>query len=83
MAIEFYIFITGLERKREIRRDDILLKRHEKDIIMNSYKLVSFNVVVVNTYKRCHITIKHTKLMLFKRDELRALDFQLTTTSAF
>ncbi len=50
---------------------------------MNSYKLVSFNVVVVNTYKRCHITIKHTKLMLFKRDELRALDFQLTTTSAF
>lgn len=33
-------------------------------------KLVSFYVVVVNTYKRCHSTLKLTKLMLFKRDEL-------------
>lgn len=35
--------------------------------LMNSYKLVSINVVVVMTYKRCHtVFIKLTNLMLLK-----------------
>ncbi|GAB6412810.1 hypothetical protein bcgnr5410_16060 [Bacillus cereus] len=43
--------------------------------LMNSYKLVSFNVVVVMTYKRCHtVTIKLTNLHYLKIDELKALD---------
>ncbi|KXX94201.1 hypothetical protein CN961_30620 [Bacillus thuringiensis] len=47
--------------------------------LTNSYKLVSFNVVVVTTYKRCHtVTIKLTKLML-----LKALDCRLKAMSAF
>lgn len=35
--------------------------------LMNSYKLVSINVVVVMTYQRCHaVIIKLTNLMLLK-----------------
>ncbi|WP_429760561.1 hypothetical protein [Bacillus sp. S14(2024)] len=42
--------------------------------VMNSYKLVSFNVVVVTTYKRYHIvTIKLTNLYYLKTNELKAL----------
>ncbi|PGS93544.1 hypothetical protein COD09_25315 [Bacillus cereus] len=45
---------------------------------MNSYKLVSFNVVLIMTYKRCHIvTIKLTNLCYLKTDELKALDCHL------
>ncbi|PEM23776.1 hypothetical protein CN617_26345 [Bacillus wiedmannii] len=52
--------------------------------LTNSYKLVSFNVVVVMTYKRCHtVTTKLTNLCYLKTDELKALDCQLKTTSAF
>ncbi|MED1436531.1 hypothetical protein P4U46_27865 [Bacillus mycoides] len=52
--------------------------------LMSSYKLVSFNVVVFMTYKRCHTaTTKLTNLCYLKIDELKALDCQLKTTSAF
>ncbi|KAA0828028.1 MULTISPECIES: hypothetical protein [Bacillus cereus group] len=38
--------------------------------LANSYKLVSFNVVVVTTYKRCHtVTTKLTNLCCLKTDE--------------
>ena len=51
--------------------------------LTNSYKLVSFNVVVVTTYKRCHtVTTKLTNLCYFK-NELKALDSLLEATSAF
>ncbi|PFQ71728.1 hypothetical protein COC60_30965 [Bacillus thuringiensis] len=46
--------------------------------LTNSYKLVSFNVVVVITCKWCHaITIKFTNLCYLKTYELKALDCQL------
>ncbi|PFR81011.1 hypothetical protein CN936_26190 [Bacillus cereus] len=52
--------------------------------LTNSYKLVSFNVVVVTTYKRCHtVTTKLTNLCYLKTYELKALDCQLKETSAF
>ncbi|RFT62402.1 hypothetical protein D0U04_28230 [Bacillus clarus] len=52
--------------------------------LTNSYKLVSFNVVVVMTYKRCHtVTKKLTNLCYLKTYELKALDCQLKETSAF
>ncbi|HHK5612915.1 TPA: hypothetical protein ACQUNC_005893 [Bacillus paranthracis] len=52
--------------------------------LTNSYKLVSFNVVVVTTYKRCHtVTTKLTNLRDLKTYELKALDCQLKATSAF
>ncbi|OWT50308.1 hypothetical protein CER22_15915 [Bacillus sp. K2I17] len=52
--------------------------------LTKSYKLVSFNVVVVMTYKRCHtVTIKLTNLCYLKTYELKALDCQLKATSAF
>ncbi|PEB16850.1 hypothetical protein COO08_20620 [Bacillus toyonensis] len=52
--------------------------------LTNSYKLVSFNIVFVMMYKRCHIvTIKLTNLRNLKTDELKALDCQLKETSAF
>ncbi|PDY49856.1 hypothetical protein CON61_28580 [Bacillus toyonensis] len=36
------------------------------------------------TYKRCHtVTTKFTNLCYLKTDELKALDCQLKTTSAF
>ncbi|OJD54325.1 hypothetical protein BAU24_03020 [Bacillus sp. L27] len=66
--------------KYELRRENILLcdeyKRHGMDIkLTNSYKLVSFNIVVVTTYKRCHtVTIKLTNLCYLKTYELKALD---------
>ncbi|AXO92938.1 hypothetical protein CON07_18845 [Bacillus sp. AFS094611] len=52
--------------------------------LTNSYKLVSFNVVVVMTCKRCHtVTTKLTNLCYLKTYELKALDCQLKATSAF
>nr|QHV05156.1 hypothetical protein C1N82_18655 [Bacillus cereus] len=52
--------------------------------LTNSYKLISFNVVVVTTYKRCHtVTTKLTNLCYLKTYELKALDCQLKETSAF
>ncbi|PHD28211.1 hypothetical protein COF58_07960 [Bacillus wiedmannii] len=52
--------------------------------LTKSYKLVSFNVVVVTTYKRCHtVTTKLTNLCYLKTYELKALDCQLKATSAF
>ncbi|AOY15644.1 hypothetical protein BGI23_10670 [Bacillus sp. ABP14] len=42
---------------------------------MNSYKLVSFNIVVFMTYKRCHtFTARFTNLCYLKTYELKALD---------
>ncbi|HFU7069632.1 MULTISPECIES: hypothetical protein [Bacillus] len=52
--------------------------------LTNSYKLVSFNVVVVMTCKGCHaITIKFTNLCYLKTYELKALDCRLQAMSAF
>ncbi|PEQ26502.1 hypothetical protein CN467_30885 [Bacillus cereus] len=43
--------------------------------LMSSYKLVSFNVVVFMTYKRCHtVTTKLTNLCCLKTNEFKALD---------
>ncbi|PDZ28055.1 hypothetical protein CN683_08560 [Bacillus toyonensis] len=43
--------------------------------LTNSYKLVSFNIVFVVIYKRCHtITTKLTNLCYLQIDELKALD---------
>ncbi|OFD63457.1 hypothetical protein BWGOE4_21860 [Bacillus mycoides] len=52
--------------------------------LTNSYKLVSFNVLLVTIYKRCHtVTTKLTNLCYLKIYELKALDCQLKETSAF
>ncbi|SME44803.1 hypothetical protein BACERE00195_05067 [Bacillus cereus] len=52
--------------------------------LMNSYKLVSFNVVVFMTYKRLHtFTAGFTNLCYLKTYELKALVCQLKATSAF
>ncbi|QWG44820.1 hypothetical protein E0M25_17285 [Bacillus mycoides] len=52
--------------------------------LTNSYKLVSFNIVFVMMYKRCHIvTIKLTNLCYLKTYELKALDCLRKATSAF
>ncbi|EJR04963.1 hypothetical protein II1_05632 [Bacillus cereus MC118] len=52
--------------------------------LTNSYKLVSFNIVFVMMYKRCHtVTTKLTNLRYLKTYELKALDCQLKATSAF
>ncbi|PEK95667.1 hypothetical protein CN600_07040 [Bacillus mycoides] len=52
--------------------------------LTNSYKLVSFNIVFVMIYKRCHtVTTKLTNLCYLKTYELKALDCQLKATSAF
>ncbi|MQR88600.1 hypothetical protein C0132_13815 [Priestia aryabhattai] len=46
--------------------------------LTNSYKLVSFNVVVVTTYKMGYtVTTKLTNLCYLKKDELKALDCHL------
>ncbi|PEM23768.1 hypothetical protein CN617_26295 [Bacillus wiedmannii] len=46
--------------------------------LTNSYKLVSFNVVVVMTCKGCHtVTTKLINLRYLKTYELKALDCQL------
>ncbi|PEU81380.1 hypothetical protein COL11_00760 [Bacillus anthracis] len=43
--------------------------------LTNSYKLVSFNVVVVRIYKRYHtVTINFTNLCYLKTYEQKALD---------
>ncbi|ARP60954.1 hypothetical protein CAB88_10715 [Bacillus thuringiensis] len=52
--------------------------------LMNSYKLVSFNVTLVATCKRCHTcTTKLTNLCYLKTYEFKALDCQLKAISAF
>ncbi len=52
--------------------------------LMNSYKLVSFNVVVITTYKsRYTVTIKLTNLCYLKKMKLKALDCLFEATSAF
>ncbi|OPD41163.1 hypothetical protein BVG00_25850 [Bacillus cereus] len=52
--------------------------------LTNSYKLVSFNVVFVMKYKKCHIvTIKLTNLCYLKTYELKVLDCKIKETSAF
>lgn len=46
--------------------------------LTNSYKLVSFKVVVVMTCKGYHtVTTKLTNLRYLKKDELKALDCHL------
>ncbi|KMP64134.1 hypothetical protein TU57_11830, partial [Bacillus cereus] len=43
--------------------------------LTSSYKLVSFNIVFVMTYKKFHtLTIKLTNLCYLKTYELKALD---------
>lgn len=75
--------------KYELRRDDILpgdkYKPHGMYMkLTNSYKLVSFKIVFVMTYKRCHtFTAKLTNLCYLRTDERKALDCQLEATSAF
>ncbi|MDR4413812.1 hypothetical protein FOS12_15855 [Bacillus thuringiensis] len=52
--------------------------------LTNSYKLVSFYIVVVTAYKRCHtVTAKLTNTCYLKTFELKALDCKLKETSAF
>ncbi|MCU5438830.1 hypothetical protein OB983_08940 [Bacillus cereus] len=52
--------------------------------LTNSYKLVSFNVTLVATCKRCHIcATKLTNLCCLKIHELKALDCRLQAMSAF
>ncbi|PRT02565.1 hypothetical protein C6356_26625 [Bacillus wiedmannii] len=52
--------------------------------LTSSYKLVSFNIVFVMMYKRCHtVTTKFTNLRYLKTYELKALDCQLQAMSAF
>ncbi|PFE08534.1 hypothetical protein CN307_28485 [Bacillus cereus] len=52
--------------------------------LTNSYKLVSFNVVVVTTYKRCHtVTIKLTNSCYLKTYEHKALDCRLKAIKCF
>ncbi|PFJ56925.1 hypothetical protein [Bacillus nitratireducens] len=52
--------------------------------LTNSYKLVSFNVVVVTTYKGCHtLTTKLTNLCYLKTDELKALACRLKGNKCF
>ncbi|MEQ3592990.1 hypothetical protein ABM560_14915 [Bacillus albus] len=52
--------------------------------LTDSYKLVSFNVVVVMIYKRCHtVTRKLTNLCYLKIHEFKALDCRLKATSVF
>ncbi|ASZ18063.1 hypothetical protein COJ60_07260 [Bacillus cereus] len=46
--------------------------------LTNSYKLVSFNVVVIMTCKGCHtVTTKLINFRYLKTYELKALDCQL------
>ncbi|MCW1238279.1 hypothetical protein [Bacillus pretiosus] len=52
--------------------------------LTNSYKLVSFKIVFVIKYKKCHIvTTKLINLYCLKTNELKALDCLRKTTSAF
>ncbi|PSA95039.1 hypothetical protein C6370_08530 [Bacillus atrophaeus] len=52
--------------------------------LTNSYKLVSFNVILVTICKRCHtVTEKLANLCYLKIYELKALDCRLKATSAF
>ncbi|MED4236777.1 hypothetical protein [Priestia megaterium] len=52
--------------------------------LTNSYKPVSFKVMIVTTHKECHIvTTKLTSLCYLKTYELKALDCRLKETSAF
>ena len=52
--------------------------------VYETNKLVSFNIVFVMMYKRCHtVTTKLTNLCYLKTYELKALDCQLKETSAF
>ncbi|PEA77543.1 hypothetical protein CN676_18630 [Bacillus wiedmannii] len=52
--------------------------------LTNSYKLVSFKILFVMKYKKCHIfTAKFINLCCLKTNELKALDCLRKTTSAF
>ncbi|WP_238536147.1 MULTISPECIES: hypothetical protein [Bacillus] len=52
--------------------------------LTNSYKLVSFNIVFVMMYKRCHtVTIKLTNLCYLKTNELKALACRLKGNKCF
>ncbi|HFK1545158.1 TPA: hypothetical protein ACGXMZ_000861 [Bacillus albus] len=52
--------------------------------LANSYKLVSFNVTIVATCKRCHTcATKLTNLCYLKICEFKALDCRLKATSVF
>ncbi|EPY7710212.1 hypothetical protein ACN1JM_002320 [Bacillus pacificus] len=66
-------------------RNFLLVVQRKKVVkLTNSYKLVSFNLVLVTTYKRCHtVTTKLRNLRYLKTNELKALDCLRKTTSAF
>ena len=51
--------------------------------LTDSYKLVSFNVVVVTTYKGVILLLQNLQTVCYKTYELKALDCQLKATSAF
>lgn len=52
--------------------------------LTNSYKPVSFKLVIIPTHRKCYIvTTKLTSLSYLKTDELKALDCRLKVTSAF
>ncbi len=52
--------------------------------LTNLYKLVSFNVLLVMSYKGFHtVTRKITKLCYIKPVEFKALNCRLKATSAF
>ncbi|MED3725805.1 hypothetical protein P4559_06525 [Priestia filamentosa] len=52
--------------------------------LMGLYKPISFNVTLVIISKMCHtVPAKFTNLCYLKRDELKALDCLIKTTSAF
>ncbi len=52
--------------------------------VYETNELVSFKIVFVMKYKKCHIvTTKFINLCCLKTYELKALDCQLKTTSAF
>ena len=66
-------------------RDFLLVVQRKKVVkLTNSYKLVSFNLVLVTTYKRCHtVTTKLTNLCCLKQMKLKAFDCLFEAASAF
>ena len=84
--IKRYLQLITVRECSFIENRDFLLVVQRKKVVKltNSYKLVSFNLVLVTTYKRCHtVTTKLTNLCYLKTYELKALDCRLKATSAF
>ena len=70
--IKRYLQLITVRECSFIENRDFLLVVQRKKVVKltNSYKLVSFNLVLVTTYKRCHtVTTKLTNLCCLKTDE--------------